>query len=51
MLESVENVRKTGKINVEIFHVVAVHMLGKIILEDRKVVQYGLHGNKGHLFF
>ena len=32
--ESEENVRKTRKMNVEIFYVVSVHMSGEIILKD-----------------
>ena len=55
MLESAEKCKENGKyehknIICEIFYVVSVRMLGKI-LEDRKVGRYGPDGNQGHLFF
>ena len=40
-----------GKMTVEIFYVVTLCMSGEIILEDRKVGQYGPDRNQGHLFF
>ena len=46
-----KNVRKTGKMDVEIFYVASVFMSGEIILGDRKVGQYGPDRNQGHLFF
>ena len=45
------SVRKTGKTNVEILYVVFIRMLGELILEDRKVGQYGPDRNQCHLFF
>ena len=46
-----KNVRKTGKMNIEIFYVVSVRMSVEIILEDQKVGRYGPDRNQGHLFF
>ena len=44
------NVRKTIKMNVEIFNVVYVHISREIFVEDRKVGQYRPDRNQGRLF-